>query len=163
MINTRWEAKKISKVIDALWQAERAMCADWTKRIRSDHAVEAKISYLLERESSIYLAAIDAWQQEKMGTVIVQRDEDAWATLVKLIDENELWETHNILRQIEVSLIASIELSEQAKKNYPYSQEQLFLEALVHEKKKSRRKVNEVLRYVQNRIWEEIGFAPYTY
>lgn len=139
------------------------MCVDWTRRMASDHAVESKIAKLLEQESEQYLAALNAWRQEKKNMAIVRRDEGAWASLVKLVEENDLWQMHNLLRQTEASLIASLEISEQAKKNYPYAEEQLFLEWLVHEKKKSRREVSDLLRHIQNRIWEEIGFAPYTY
>lgn len=139
------------------------MCVDWTRRMASDHAVESKIAKLLEQESEKYLAALNAWRQEKKNMAIVRRDEGAWASLVKLVEENDLWQMHNLLRQTEASLIASLEISEQAKKNYPYAEEQLFLEWLVHEKKKSRREVSDLLRHIQNRIWEEIGFAPYTY
>lgn len=139
------------------------MCVDWTRRMVSDHAVESKIAKLLEQESEQYLAALNAWRQEKKNMAIVRRDEGAWASLVKLVEENDLWQMHNLLRQTEASLIASLEISEQAKKNYPYAEEQLFLEWLVHEKKKSRREVSDLLRHIQNRIWEEIGFAPYTY
>lgn len=139
------------------------MCVDWKHRMASDHAAEAKIATLLAQESEQYLAALNAWRQEKKNMAIVRRDEGTWSSLVKLVEENDLWQMHNFLRQIEASLIASLEVSEQAKKNYPYAEEQLFLEWLVHEKKKSRREVSDLLRHVQNRIWEEIGFAPYTY
>lgn len=139
------------------------MCVDWKHRMTSDHAVEAKIATLLAQESEQYLVALNAWRQEKKNMAIVRRDEGAWSSLVNRVEENDLWQMHNFLRQIEASLIASLEVSEQAKKNYPYAEEQLFLEWLVHEKKKSRREVSDLLRHVQNRIWEEIGFAPYTY
>lgn len=155
--------RTIGKLIVVLIQAEQALRAEWEKRASSDGVLEAKIGRMLLEESEQYLSVLSAWQTEHQETVAIRRDDSAWQALRELVDTEWLWHQHDLLRQIEASLVASTELAEQAKKSYPYGEEQLFLEGLIHEKKKSRRKAEELLRYVQNRIWEEIGFAPYLY
>lgn len=153
----------IGKLIEVLLDAEKAMYADWAKRSMSDCGLEKKIGQLLYDESKQYQKAMEERKQEQKQTVCIDRDETAWQALVDIVDVQCLWQQQNLLRQIEAVLASSAELVGQAKKSYPYSEEQLFLEGLLHEKKKSRRKVDEILRYTENRIWEQIGFAPYTY
>lgn len=157
------EARTISKITEDLACAERAIYMDWERRMTSSCNLEAQISRLLLDESQQYLTALDAWQSQTSETVQIERDESKWQSLTAMVEKTRLWQQHNLLRQVKVSIQLTVELIEQAKKNYPYAAEQLFLEGLLYEKKKSRRKVDELLRYVQNRLWEQIGFAPYIY
>lgn len=140
------------------------MLADLTRRKESANEFERDLAAVLVEEVQQYSAVIGLWQQTKQNSFRIVRSEDAWRSLTVCIDRNgNLWEAQNLLWQIEASIICSIQFCEQAKKSFPYSEEQLFLEGYLHEKKKSRRKVEEILRFVQNRIWEQTGFAPYCY
>lgn len=150
-------------MLGELKRAEEAVLADWQHRMESVEEFERSISQLLADESKAYLSAILAWQSDGDACVCIARDEAMWQALHDMVSVDKMWRMQNLLRQIEASICSIIELCEQAKKSYPYGKEQLFLEGFLHEKKKSRRKVDELLRYVQNRIWEAIGFAPYTY
>lgn len=145
-------------------RVDEVMLADITRRMGSANELEQALADILADESRQYLAAIQAWQNTKQDSFCIVRSEEAWQALSMYIDQNGgLWEAQNLLWQIEASIICSVQFCEQAKKSFPYSAEQLFLAEYLHEKKKSRRKVEEVLRFVQNRIWEETGFAPYCY
>ena len=138
--------------------------ADLARRMASENETERLLADLLTDEAVQYLAAIERRLDEKQDSFTIVRSEDAWQKLRASVDrDGSLWEAQNLLWQIEASTICGIQLCEQARKSYPYAEEQLFLEGYLHEKKKSRRKVEEVLRYVQNRLWEQIGFAPYCY
>lgn len=150
-------------MLSELKRAEEAVLADWQHRMESAEEFERRLSQLLIDESNAYLAVIVAWSSDGDVCVSIDRDEVTWQSLRDMVSVDKMWYMQNLLRQVEASICSVIELCEQAKKSYPYGKEQLFLEGFLHEKKKSRRKVDELLRYVQNRIWEEIGFAPYTY
>ncbi len=150
-------------MIGALKRAEEAVLADCQRRVEYAEEFERSLTQLVIDESNAYLSAIDIWSSDGNASVCIARDEASWQALRDMVSVDQMWYMQNLLRQVEVSICSLIELCEQAKKSYPYGKEQLFLEEFLHEKKKSRRKVDELLRYVQNRIWEEIGFAPYTY
>lgn len=150
-------------MLGELKRAEEAVLADCQRRVEATEEFERSLTQLLLEESNAYLSAIDVWSSDGEACICIARDEATWQALRDMVSVDKIWYMQNLLRQVEASICSLIELCEQAKKSYPYGKEQLFLEGFLHEKKKSRRKVDELLRYVQNRIWEEIGFAPYTY
>ncbi|MBQ8682634.1 MAG: hypothetical protein IJ510_02785 [Selenomonadales bacterium] len=158
------EERAISDLLQHLAQTEDVILADCMRRMTSPCELEQALAAILAEESRQYLAAIEAWNNKKECSVQIARLEAQWQALLARVDMGEsLWHAQNLLWQMEASLICSMQFCEQAKKSFPYCEEQLFLEGYLHEKKKSRRKVEEVLRFVQNRIWEQTGFAPYCY
>ena len=153
----------ISELLQQLAKTEEAVLADCMRRMASSDELEHVLSRLLADEAKQYLAAIASYCDAR-SVVRIVRCEEKWQGLPEIIDaKGDLWEWQNLLWQLEASMICCVQFCEQAKKSFPYSEEQLFLEGYLHEKKKSRRKVEEVLRFVQNRIWERTGFAPYSY
>ncbi len=133
------------------------------RRAASSDELERVLAEMLADEARQYLNAIASYSNAQTAVRIV-RAEEKWQALPKLVDaKDSLWEMQNLLWQLEASIVCCVQFCDQAKKSFPYSEEQLFLESYLHEKKKSRRKVEEVLRFIQNRIWERTGFAPYCY
>ena len=133
------------------------------RRAASSDELERVLAEMLADEARQYLTAIASYSDAQTAVRIV-RAEEKWQALPKLVDtKDSLWEMQNLLWQLEASIVCCVQFCDQAKKSFPYSEEQLFLEGYLHEKKKSRRKVEEVLRFIQNRIWERTGFAPYCY
>lgn len=157
------EERTISELLQQLAKTEEAVLADCMRRTASSDELENTIAKILADEARQYLAAIASYSGVRSAVRIV-RPEEKWQSLPVIIDaKDDLWEMQNLLWQLEASVVCCVQFCEQAKKSFPYSEEQLFLEGYLHEKKKSRRKVEEVLRFVQNRIWERTGFAPYCY
>ncbi len=153
----------ISELLQQLAKTEEAVLADCMRRAASSDELERLLAEILADEARQYLAAIAAYRDARSAVCIVRREEK-WKVLPGIVDaKDDLWERQNLLWQLEASVVCCVQFCEQAKKSFPYSEEQLFLEGYLHEKKKSRRKVEEVLRFVQNRIWERTGFAPYCY
>lgn len=155
--------RTISELLQQLAKTEEAVLADCMRRLASSDELECALSAILADEARQYLTAIASYSGVQ-SVVRIVRSEEKWKKLPAIVDANgDLWARQNLLWQIEASIVCSVQFCEQAKKSFPYSEEQLFLEGYLHEKKKSRRKVEEVLRFVQNRIWERTGFAPYCY
>ena len=155
--------RTISELLQQLAKTEEAVLADCMRRLASFDELECALSAILADEARQYLTAIASYSGVQ-SVVRIVRSEEKWQKLPAIVDANgDLWARQNLLWQIEASIVCSVQFCEQAKKSFPYSEEQLFLEGYLHEKKKSRRKVEEVLRFVQNRIWERTGFAPYCY
>lgn len=153
----------ISELLQQLAKTEEAVLADCMRRTASSDELERMLAEILVDEARQYLAAIASYSGAQ-SMVRIARDEDKWQALPTVVDAKDgLWEGQNLLWQLTASVVCCVQFCEQAKKSFPYSEEQLFLEGYLHEKKKSRRKVEEVLRFVQNRIWERTGFAPYCY
>ena len=153
----------ISELLQQLAKTEEAVLADCMRRIASSDELERALSALLSDEARQYLAAVASYSDAR-SVVRIARDEERWQALPAIVDaKGDLWEMQNVLWQLEASMVCCAQFCEQAKKSFPYSEEQLFLEGYLHEKKKSRRKVEEVLRFVENRRWERTGFAPYSY
>lgn len=153
----------ISELLQQLAKTEEAVLADCMRRTASSDELERMLAEILVDEARQYLAAIASYSGAQ-SMVRIARDEDKWQALPTVVDaKDSLWEGQNFLWQLTASVVCCVQFCEQAKKSFPYSEEQLFLEGYLHEKKKSRRKVEEVLRFVQNRIWERTGFAPYCY
>lgn len=153
----------ISELLQQLAKTEEAVLADCMRRMASSDELERALSALLADEARQYLAAVASYRDAR-SVVRIERAEEKWQELPDIIDaKGDLWEMQNLLWQLEASMVCCVQFCEQTKKSFPYSEEQLFLEGYLHEKKKSHRKVEEVLRFVQNRIWERTGFAPYCY
>ena len=116
----------ISELLQQLAKTEEAVLADCMRRMASSDELERALSALLSDEARQYLAAVASYSDAR-SVVRIARDEERWKALPAIVDaKGDLWEMQNVLWQLEASMVCCAQFCEQAKKSFPYSEEQLF-------------------------------------